>query len=153
MPCISADADLNSLVGLAVFADHYFVYLLQNQILDVMRTKLSDNTWKLNPETMRAVYEETPAGSTLRQLCSLAFTVNSRQTDSWGDLMPHDDFKIWKPVFTEFADFSWDYFQHSLELRATPTVKPSFGVTILAKPVPLLEGRACRFHNHSDIPS
>jgi hypothetical protein len=154
-PCISADADLNSLVGLAVFADHYFVHLLQNQISDVMRTKLSDNTWKLTPETMRAVYKETPTGSTLRQLCSLAFTVNSKQTNSWGELMTHDDYNIWKPVFTEFADFGWDYFQYSLEFHnidTTPTARLSFGLAYPAMPVPILEGGACRFHNHSDVP-
>jgi hypothetical protein len=74
-PCLNLKS-IDSVVDLAIFTEKYHVCHLKNQTSDVIRTALSKNRWEITPETIAKVYDSVPAGTILRHLCFLGFTIS-----------------------------------------------------------------------------
>jgi hypothetical protein len=146
-PSIAPDTDMDTLIGLAVFADLYLVYTLKNQLSDVIRAALLENPEKLTPEIIQVVYRGTYTNSTLRRLCSFAFALRSGKVV----LSRHENLEIWKSVFTDFADFGWDYFQSLTKYQLAETTPAPFGSPFRVQKASIMAGGSCRFHDHSDI--
>jgi BTB/POZ domain len=121
-------AKAEPLIDLAILAHKYQICLLNNQISDTIRTALSEERWKLTPHMIWTAYASTPTNSILRRLLSLGFATSATQ---------QKDCESWKPVFSEFPDFGWDYFYRVHIDRAKFTS--------------ITSGGACRFHDHSDV--
>ncbi len=85
------------------------------------------------------MYSSVPAGTTLRQICSLGFVVNySGRALAWS--RPNtatERYAEWEKVFCDFPDLGWNYFQC---IQNGQTDASSIKL-----------GEACRFHDHSDI--
>jgi len=139
-PSIDGSKSVDTLIDLAVFGDMYLIHHLKNQISDVIRAAISKSKWMPTPNIIRKVYRSVPPGSTLRELCSHGFTFRPEDND-WGHRNPstrnYGECSEWKPVFEEFAEFGWDYFQ-TLQSVSSGASDISWG-------------GACRFHDHSDI--
>jgi hypothetical protein len=76
-----------------------------------------------------------PAGTSLRQMCSLGFAVNYSSKSRRNAAT--ERYTEWENVFCDFPDLGWDYFQH---IQKDQTDASSIKL-----------GGACRFHDHSDI--
>jgi hypothetical protein len=140
---------MDTLIEMAAFANRYLVYHLKNQISDVICNRLHENPTKVTPSMIRTIYSGKYLNSTLRQLCSLAFIIYSRQSE----FNYSDDHCIWKPVFNELADFGWDYFQHTMECKIPLRVPkaPIFGGAFQTQNTFMTTGGSCCFRDHSDV--
>lgn len=128
-PRILPDYDIKTFIDLAIFAEKYQILLLKNQTSDTMRMAINATEWQITPELLSTVYHETPANSVLRRLALIGF----------GLCYKDDKRHVWKQVFDEHAELGWDYFDLNLKFMPKNTEL-------------ILDGGACRFHDHSDVP-
>lgn len=128
-PRILPDYDIETFIDLAIFAEKYQILLLKNQTSDTMRWAIKETEWQITPELLSTVYHETPANSVLRRLALNGFGL------CYKDEKRH----VWKQVFDEHTELGWDYFDLNLKF------KPRSAELIM-------DGGACRFHDHSDVP-
>jgi len=114
-----------AVLDLAIFAELYKIYHLQNQTSDALAQEIRE---KLTPELLIHVYKAVPDGAVLRELCAGALS----EPKAIGD-----DSK-WKRAFYEYPELGWSFFVkvHN-ELVDVP--KKAFG--------------PCEFHDHSDVPT
>jgi len=125
-----------AVLDLAILAETYNIYQLRNQTADHLWREFDAKQWEITPDLLSMVYNSVPSGSVLRQLWASVFAItNNCATSSEQD----NDYLRWKPAFTLFPGLGWDYF---LQMQ---NVQP--------RPESLTPGGACRFHDHSDIPS
>ena len=122
--------NMMAVFNLAIFADVYSICDLMNQTSDVIRAALSASIWQLTPDLVSRVYGSTPSGSILRRLCSSAFTTNKPRQLS--------DLSRWKPIFEQYADLGWDYFDQ-MQISSWQCSGPK----------PVID---CSFHDHSNVP-
>jgi hypothetical protein len=119
---------------------------LKNQTSDVIRTALSKNRWEITLETIAKVYGSVPAGTILRHLCFLGFTISCNVVNGgrWNE--QNDQYSKWETAFCNCPELGWDYFKHT-QTRQADTSSINFGGDNLT----ISSGGACRFHDHSDI--
>lgn len=118
-----------SVVDLAILAETYNIYHLKNQTSDALWQKFDTEEWELSLDVFSTMYDKVPAGSLLRQLCASTLAIESKRD---GVASKPDDYLKLKPVFEKFPELGWDYF---VQMQTFAT------------------GGACRFHDHSNIPS
>ncbi|TVY90556.1 hypothetical protein LAWI1_G007117 [Lachnellula willkommii] len=125
-----------AVLDLAILAETYNIYQLRNQTSDLLWREFNDKRWEITPYLLSIVYTSVPSGSLLRQLwvSVLAITHNRAASPE----QDNDNLR-WKSAFETFPELGWDYFLQMQNVRPRPeSVTP---------------GGACRFHDHSDIPS
>jgi hypothetical protein len=144
-PCLSLNC-MDSVIDLAIFAEKYHVCHLKNQTSDAIRTALSENRWKVTPETIATVYNNVPAGTILRQMCFLGFAVSCSVANWRRRSEGNNHYAKWETAFCNCPDLGWDYFQH-IQTGQADTSSIGFGVDTLS----ISWGGACRFHDHSDV--
>ena len=135
-PEVPKDLDIAEVVELAILAEIYLVEHLCNQTSDILRSKLSNGSWKLTPSTLLRVHEAVPAGCILRRLCIVGLAKNV-ENGKWGTYCNEREEALgaWKMVFEQHADLGWDFFHHCNGQRVGD----------------IDTGGICRFHIHKEV--
>jgi hypothetical protein len=135
---------IDSVIGLAIFAEQHNIHQLKNQTSDFLQTAINEHRWTATPEQLLKVYECVPSGSILRQLCFLAFSIavgGTELVNRYGGghrTGGRFSYASWEEAFNRFPGLGWDYFKHTQTGPKQITNTTS--------------GGACSFHDHSDIP-
>jgi hypothetical protein len=135
---------IDSVIGLAIFAEKHNIHQLKNQTSDFLQTAINEHKWTATPEQLLKVYECVPSSSVLRRLCFLAFSIAVGGTElvnryggghrTGGRL----SYTSWEEAFNRFPGLGWDYFKHTQTGPKHITNTTS--------------GGSCSFHDHSNIP-
>ena len=125
-----------AVLDLAILAETYNIYQLRNQTSDLLWREFDDKQWEITPDLLSMVYSSVPSGSVLRQLWASAFAIASHSASS---PKQDNDYLKWKPAFETFPGLGWDYFVQMQKVQP--------------RPESITAGGACRFHDHSDVPS
>ncbi len=127
---LSLDWNDDALINLKIFANKYHIQLLINQIFNLLRKSLNEDSWRSNSDVTRAIYDDVIINSIFRRLCSLELMMSLRTRN-------HTEFSTWKIVFTDFANLEWDYFR-----RMQKSQTSTYNVT---------SKEVCCFHDHSNV--
>jgi hypothetical protein len=136
-PQVGADESFETVADLAIFATMYDVVALQNQTVEVIRSKLRVGDWQLQPGLVERIYEMVGGESNLRWLISVALgSINEPGNDFFGGRssgITTEAIKVWREVFSKIADVGADFFEAS---------QWGWGRGELE------HGGPCRFHDH-----
>ena len=130
-PAVTENDNLYAILDLAFFSDTYQVYSLKNQTTDSIQKRLILKK-SIHPTTMVKIYESTPDGSILRELCSLALFAFSKSR------LSAEVQSQWEDVFEQFPTFGRDYFRNGLQYQKK-------GDSILSRT------GTCHFHDHGNM--
>lgn len=132
-PTINAYAKFEDVVELAIFANNYFIEALHNQALDILRQKLGNESWGLQPHIVERVYRVMNSDTPLRNLFRVLLNTAQIQPRQNGELQEEMD--SWAAVFDTSTEIGKDFYVATCRGYNAHQVQ---------------EGGPCRFHQHRD---
>ena len=132
-PTVDAHTRIEDVIELAIFADNYFVEALHNQALDVLRHKLGEGEWQIQPHVVQRVYEALHAQTPLRRLIRILLNTARKQLEY--DSEKRREVDAWTAVFETSSEIGKDYYVATCEAYSINQV---------------LTGGPCQYHWHRD---
>lgn len=131
IPQIDDNASFDDVASLGIFAQHYRIPALSNQVTDVIRNHLASDEWQLQASIIDDIYRATSSGNPLREVVRMALGKLPPSTMDGGS-KERDD---WKATILKHSELGWDFLEAS---RAEWTMQA------------YLSG-VCRFHDHQHV--
>lgn len=131
IPQIDDNATFDDVASLGIFAQHYRIPALSNQVTDVIRNHLASDEWQLQASIIDDIYRATSSGNPLREVVRMALGKLPPSTMDGGS-KERDD---WKATILKHSELGWDF----LEASRTEWTMQAY-----------LSG-VCRFHDHQHV--
>lgn len=130
-PKIDPDLALSLMVDIAIFATIYLMPALLHQVLDILRSRLTEPHATLMPQLLDHIYSQVDEQSLLHYLTQAALATIGR---SWPVNEATDQtLETWRQIFERHPTLGYDYFH--VQVKGWSSLD-------------LAKGGPCRFHRH-----
>jgi hypothetical protein len=111
---------MDSVIDLAISAEKYHVCHLKNQTLDVIRTALNENHWKVTPEALTTACNSVPAKYCPPADMLFGFAISCSVATWRRRNEGTNHYAKWETVFYDCSDSAGTIFSISSKGKQTP---------------------------------